>query len=269
MKILINYADKQYEPARKWNTLTGKYITKFDKIYEFSPKDIDESFTERYYDILSQKRGNGLWLWKPYFINKVLSNCNNGDIIFYCDAGSFFIRGIKEILATISEKHPLFVCDIPLLESCFTKPLCFEKMELTEEKYKMSNQIIATYFCFLVTPVTRIFMEEWLLLCCDFELLSPAGLGKLDIITKDFKELFVTHREDQSIFSLLCKKYEITPHRDISQRDLYPKTYKSPFYTYKEPVHTNDKYKPIVFLHKSPKLNMKWFIRYLYLKIKL
>lgn len=26
MKILINYADKQYEPARKWNTLTGKYI---------------------------------------------------------------------------------------------------------------------------------------------------------------------------------------------------------------------------------------------------
>jgi len=26
MKILINYADKQYEPARKWNTLTGRYM---------------------------------------------------------------------------------------------------------------------------------------------------------------------------------------------------------------------------------------------------
>lgn len=44
MKILINYADKQYEPARKWNTLTGKYIAKFDKVYEFSPHDIDPSF---------------------------------------------------------------------------------------------------------------------------------------------------------------------------------------------------------------------------------
>lgn len=43
MKILINYADKQYEPARKWNTLTGKYIAKFDKVYEFSPHDIDPS----------------------------------------------------------------------------------------------------------------------------------------------------------------------------------------------------------------------------------
>lgn len=26
MKILINYADKQYEPARKWNTLTGSIL---------------------------------------------------------------------------------------------------------------------------------------------------------------------------------------------------------------------------------------------------
>ena len=48
MKILINYADKQYEPARKWNTLTGKYIAKFDKVYEFSPHDIDPSFAISY-----------------------------------------------------------------------------------------------------------------------------------------------------------------------------------------------------------------------------
>ena len=35
MKILINYADKQYEPARKWNTLTGRYIARFDKVFKF------------------------------------------------------------------------------------------------------------------------------------------------------------------------------------------------------------------------------------------
>ena len=184
MKILINYADKQYEPARKWNTLTGKYIAKFDKVYEFSPHDIDPSFAILYHDILSQKRGNGLWLWKPYFVNKVLENCNNGDIIFYCDSGSFFTRSIKKIVTIISKRQPLFVCDIPLLESCFTKPLCFEKLELTEEKYKTSNQIIATYFCFLVTPTTRKFMAEWLSFCCDLELLSPAGLGKFDTAKK-------------------------------------------------------------------------------------
>ena len=93
MKILINYADKQYEPARKWNTLTGRYIARFDKVYEYTPNDIDQSFAKLHHDILSQKRGNGLWLWKPYFVNKVLSNCSDGDIIFYCDLGSFFIEG--------------------------------------------------------------------------------------------------------------------------------------------------------------------------------
>ena len=160
MKILINYADKQYEPARKWNTLTGRYIARFDKVYEYTPNDIDQSFAKLHHDILSQKRGNGLWLWKPYFVNKALSDCSDGDIIFYCDSGSFFIG--RGIIANLSEKQPLFVCDIPLLESCFTKPVCFEKMGLTEEKYKASNQIIATYFCFLVTPATRKFMKEWL-----------------------------------------------------------------------------------------------------------
>ena len=73
MKILINYADKQYEPARKWNTLTGRYIARFDKVYEYTPNDIDQSFAKLHHDILSQKRGNGLWLWKPYFVNKALS----------------------------------------------------------------------------------------------------------------------------------------------------------------------------------------------------
>lgn len=84
-------------------------------------------------------------------------------------------------------------------------------MGLTEEKYKTSNQIIATYFCFLVTPATRNFMKEWLSLCCDLELLSPAGLGKFDVPTTDFGKSFVTHREDQSIFSLLCKNMEYPP----------------------------------------------------------
>ena len=83
MKILINYADKQYEPARKWNTLTGRYIARFDKVYEYTPNDIDQSFAKLHHDILSQKRGNGLWLWKPYFVNKALSDCSDGDIIFY------------------------------------------------------------------------------------------------------------------------------------------------------------------------------------------
>lgn len=162
-----------------------------------------------------------MWLWKPYFVNKALSDCSDGDIIFYCDSGSFFIG--RGIIANLSEKQPLFVCDIPLLESCFTKPVCFEKMGLTEEKYKASNQIIATYFCFLVTPATRKFMKEWLSLCCDFELLSPAGLGKFDVPTTDFGEAFVAHREDQSIFHYYAKNMEYPPIETSANVESTPK----------------------------------------------
>lgn len=268
MKILINYADKRYEPARKWNTFTGRHIARFDKVYEFHPEDVKSEFAVRHSEILSHKRGNGLWLWKPYFVNKVMEDCNDGDIIFYCDSGAIFVRNLNEILTSLTNETPLFVCDIPLIESCFTKAVCFEKFGLQGDRYTKSNQIIATYFCFLVTPQSRIFMREWLSSCCDYELISPAGLGKNDCCNKVFGDSFVAHREDQSLFSLLCKKYNIIPHRDISQRGLHPETYKSPFYAYKVPIHVNDKYKPVIFLHKSPRLDFKWLVRYVYHSIR-
>ena len=83
MKILINYADKQYEPARKWNTLTGRYIARFDKVYEYTPNDIDQSFAKLHHDILSQKSGNSWWLCNHYFVNNAQSHCSDGSIIYY------------------------------------------------------------------------------------------------------------------------------------------------------------------------------------------
>ena len=80
MKILINYADKRYEPARKWNTWTGRHIAHFDKVCEFYPADIEKEWADEHSEILSHQRGNGLWLWKPYFVNKVMDECADGDI---------------------------------------------------------------------------------------------------------------------------------------------------------------------------------------------
>lgn len=268
MNVLINYADSKYESARKWNTWTGKYIAGFDKIYAFCPSDIDEEFKSANAKAFSTSRGNGLWLWKPYFIDKVLNSVRDGDIVFYCDSGTFFTRSPKMIYEKLTEENPLFVCDIPLIESCWTKPQCFVKMGLTDEKYKISNQIIGTYFVLKVNDFTRRFVKEWLKYCCDYDLLSPAGLTKNEMPQYNYGERFVAHREDQSIFSLLCKKYGIMPHKDISQRGNDPHWYYSPYYFYKEPVHLNDQYKGILFLHKQEKLSMRFFLSYLKYKIK-
>lgn len=112
------------------------------------------------------------------------------------------------------------MCDIPLLESCFTKPECFNIMECETENIKFSNQIIATYFIIKVCDKSRRFVKEWLDYCCQEKLLSPAGLKKNETPTNYMGSNFVSHREDQSIFSLLCKNIRFSLIRIYLKEDM-------------------------------------------------
>lgn len=268
MNILVNFADEKYRKVRSVNSWTGSYIAGMDVVKEYDLNDIDSEFKKKYTNIFSFQRGCGLWLWKPYLVNKVIKESNDGDYIFYCDSGSFFIRNPKVLYKYLTDEQPLFVCDIPLLESCFTKPECFKIMGCDTDNIKSSNQIISTYFIVKVCSKSRIFVKEWLDYCCREELLSPMGLSKNQNPTNYMGANFVSHREDQSIFSILCKKYGIQPHKDISQRGCDPKSYKSPYYIYKEPMHNNDLYKSVIFLHKTQKLNFSWMARYIYKRLQ-
>lgn len=266
MRVLINYANDRYASAQRWNTWTAKYIARIDKVFAFHPKDIEPSFLEANKEIFAQERGNGLWIWKPYFVYRVMQTLKDGDSIFYCDAGAFFIRNPQAVYDTLCNEHPLFVCDIPLVESCWTKPLCFTEMDCDTDEFRLSNQIVGTYFAIYVNSFTRSFVEEWLDYCCRYDLLSPEGLSKKATPEKNYGTDFVSHREDQSIFSLLCKKYSIMPHKDISQRA--PMSYFNAFYAYSEPEHPNDNYKPIVYLHKQPSLHIL-LLKRLYTKFRI
>lgn len=267
MNVLVTYGDKKYRNARFWCTFTGKHLAKFDKIYAFGPENVDTRFRAEHTDIFKYKRGNGLWLWKPYFVYKVINACSNGDTIFYCDAGAIFRRTPDYIYREL-DKSPMFCCDIPLIESNFTKPECFGKI-LGEnvDEVKRSNQIIATFFALRVCDETKKFVKEWLEACCDIGLLSPQGtnIG----LTQNYGEAFVAHREDQSLFSLLCKKYGYRPHRDISQRGGNPRSYYNPYYIYKEPKHDEDASCPtILWLHKSPNLGVLFWGKYLLRRLR-
>lgn len=98
MKLLINYANDAFRESQTLNSVTGKEVGLFDEVISYSPKDIELNFFERNNKILSQKRGNGYWLWKPYFIKKSLEILNFDDFIFYCDSGSYFIKPITPLI---------------------------------------------------------------------------------------------------------------------------------------------------------------------------
>lgn len=247
---LLNYANNSYRTAQRLNSWSGKYIARFDQVLSFGPQDIDPEFAEINKNILSYQRGNGLWLWKPYFINRVIKESKEGDYIFYLDSGAFFIRDVRLLLPYISQDKPLFVTDIPLMECNWTKPSCIEYFHA--ERFRYTNQIQGGIVFFMVNTFTKKFFREYLEMCQTYQLILPEGLGKDDVIDRNYRDQFVSHREDQSIFSIMCKKEGLRPHRDLTQRGKNPRSFFNPNYLYQEPQHQDDHYPTMVFLHKAP-----------------
>ncbi len=250
MLKLVNYANDTYKIAQRVNSWAGKHIGHFDEIISFGPQDIDEGFRETHKNILSAKRLNGYALWKSYFLQRVIDESNDGDYVFYLDSGAFFVRDVHLLLPYISQEEPLFVTDIPLMECNWSKPSCIEYFHA--EKLRLTNQIQSGYIFFVVNDFTRKFFKEYFEVSQGTDLLVSEGLGKYDPIAKNYGDQFVSHREDQSILSIMCKMKGIKPHRDLSQRGVDPKSFYNPNYLYKEPEHPDDHYPTMVFLHKAP-----------------
>ena len=84
-------------------------------------------------------------------------------------------------------------------------------MNLEEERFKNSNQISGTFIAIKKSDFSVKFVKEWLRYCCNLEIISPVE----DKTNEDND--FYSHREDQSILSLLVKKYNIKSYSDPSQ----------------------------------------------------
>lgn len=247
---LFNYANSDFRMAQKVNSWAGKYIAHFDEVISFGPQDIDAEFRETHKEMLSAKRLNGYALWKSYFIQRMIENSKDGDYLFYLDSGAFFIRDVRLLLPYITENNPILVTDIPLMECNWTKPSCIEYFHAEHLRY--TNQIQSGYIFFVVNEYTRAFFREYLDVCQSTQLLVSEGLGKYDEVMEDYGDRFVSHREDQSILSIMCKLRGIKAHRDLSQQGFNPMSFYNPHYLYYEPEHPDDNYPTMVFLHKAP-----------------
>jgi hypothetical protein len=241
MIIVINYADHNFIKQQKYNTKTA-YKYGADIVIEYSPDDLDQEFKRKYWHILSEKRGAGYWLWKPYIILKTFEKCNDGDYLFYVDSGAYFVNKISYLIEEMNRKNDYIMAfELPLIEKQWTKRDAFILMNCDSDYYAESNQILAGYILARKCHASVKFFEEYLNYCTDYRILTdlPNEMGK------DNYENFIEHRHDQSVFSLLCKKYNIKPHRDPSQFGIYPIMYYSPGRLY-NPKKYEDKYPQIL-----------------------
>ena len=257
--VLLTYSNEAYEKSKRKCVWTAKHIAGFDKVISTNPSFLDKDFIKENEAILSFKRGAGLWLWKPYIIFKTLCELDDGDFLFYCDAGACFVRSIWPIINSI--KQDVWCCDIPTIEEEFTKEECFAYMDCDSVQYRKTNQRIATFMCFRKTQDSVAFVKEWLKLCKTFQLISPAE----SIRYKD--HILYSHREDQSIFSLLTKKQGIQSHKIPTTSYYFPYLEQWEGCTVRPPLH-DDKYGITIFLHKKKDVSfLSVLFHYVYIRL--
>ena len=120
--VAISYGNHLFKKQLLINKKTALEVGKVDKYYSYGPNDIDKDFKQRNKDILSQKRGNGYWLWKPYFILKTLrEKLNEGDYLIYTDAGILYTNSTDKIINFLNEQNSeMWMISLKFLEKSYT-----------------------------------------------------------------------------------------------------------------------------------------------------
>jgi hypothetical protein len=213
---LVNYSDKTHKESQKNNSISALEIGGFDDVFSFNLNDLGEDFVNENKFIMTQPRGAGYWMWKPFVIKKALDMINDGDLLMYSDSGILFIRNIDEIKTIMDEtkeKLLLFELEDTHPNKRWTKRDCFKLMDLDNEPYLSSNQLLASYLLMRKNDFVMDFINEWLDYSKDYRIITDStnecGLSNYDE--------FIDHRHDQSILSLLGRKYNIKNIPDVSQ----------------------------------------------------
>lgn len=192
----------------------------FTNTHVFNLDSIDSEFKEKHNNILSQKRGAGYWLWKPYIINKVLNESEVGDIIFYVDAGNIFLSDPSFLFERVGKGNDIILFDNrdgmsdgnPPPNKDWTKKDAFVLMNLDELNHINAPHVNASYQIYKKSDKSCSFVGELLEWSKNENIITD-----LPNITGNNYESFKDHRHDQSVLSLLRSKYMINLEIDPSE----------------------------------------------------
>ena len=203
--IAISYSNNIYQRQLKLNKKSALEVGKVDEHFSYGPDDLDKEFKEKNKDILSSKRGNGYWLWKPYIINKTMvEKLKDGDYLIYTDACTLFMDSVYLLIKFLKlHKMPMWMHRLNRKESRYTKKDAFILLGADMPFYSQTNQYQATIQVYEKSAYTIKFIQDWLYYCQDKRIITD---DKNTLNQSNYKG-FRDNRHDQSVLSLLIKKY--------------------------------------------------------------
>jgi hypothetical protein len=211
--FLVSYATESFEGVREELNVSA---IKFgiSRILSFTSQDLWKSaFYKNNQSLLDEVCGAGFWVWKPYFILEAMRSLGDGDVLYYCDAGSRFISSPEPLSKICAEnKSGLVLFDArPLTNRQFTKRRAFVRMDCDAPICWDANKVIATMVVLRKSALVIDFLETWLTFCLQREIVAhdePSADANKEL------EGFLGHRWDQSILSLLAFKSSIETYRN-------------------------------------------------------
>ncbi len=213
LKTVICYASGAFKESQKRCCESALQQGRFDRAIPYTSIHIDLFFKWKHRTIFRNPRGAGLWLWKPYLIQKTLTRMEEGEILCYCDSGAEWIHSVDPLIEiALQEPSGIVTFALDQQERAYTQRDALILTGSDTPRYTQTPQLAGSYFLFRNNPIARAVVEQWFFWCTNPHLLqsSPSRLAP------EYPD-FVAHREDQSLWSLTCKHFEITPHRDPSQ----------------------------------------------------
>mmetsp|Transcript_25921 Transcript_25921/g.62524 ORF Transcript_25921/g.62524 Transcript_25921/m.62524 type:complete len:195 (+) Transcript_25921:1011-1595(+) len=159
-------------------------------------------------EILAKKRGGGLWLWKPYIINKTLATMNEGDYVVYHDAGAYLTGPVHPLMALMESGFhdpPLdgvLTFGVGFSQGRFCKRDTFIKQNCDTDVCHKAMQVDGYLSVWRKGPHAQRLIDMWLTDCQDFSILgdTPNKLQKPNLA--GFKD----HRHDQAILTNILSR---------------------------------------------------------------
>ena len=203
--IAISYGNELFQKQLEVNRKSALEIGKVDEYYSYGPNNIDQEFKNKNIDILSEKRGNGYWLWKPYFILKTFKEkMKEGDYLIYTDAGILYLNSTRNIINFMEKENTeIWAFQLSHLEKYWTKRDVFILLCLDSSLYSDTPQYTAAIQIYRKSKFTEKFLEDLLYYSQDKRIITDMPNTQKYNNYDGFKE----NRHDQSVFSLLIKKY--------------------------------------------------------------
>jgi hypothetical protein len=170
-----------------------------------SSNDLSNEFKNKYDYLLSQKRGYGYWIWKPYIILEELKKLNDDEILIYIDSTDLPEKLFFDIVLEHFKNNDILLTNRGYKNGEWTKRDCFVLMDCDNDIYYNSTQLEAGLICFKKTEFNIKLVEEWFNFMGNENILTDLP----NICKKPNQINFKDHRHDQSILTNLSIKYNL------------------------------------------------------------